>query len=81
VAPPYPGAFTELAEKKLGIFRTELIAHQNWRPPGLYVTDSRCFAACGDHGTLELLEMQYEGRPFVAQDFLSRFGTGFIPLK
>jgi len=82
VAPPYPGAFTELGGKTLRILRTQVEPERMARsgPPGIYACQGACFAVCADSGVLRLLEMEYGGKAFTAQDFLARFGTNPIGL-
>lgn len=65
VAPPYPGAITQLGGVTLRILRTRL--EPNRRPrsgaPGLYFEAGAFFADCGDGGVLRVLELDAEGRP------------------
>jgi methionyl-tRNA formyltransferase len=63
---PWPGAFTFLREKKLTVHALR-IADQNEcqaaHPPGSLVrAGNRLFVACGEDGSLELLELQLEGK-------------------
>jgi len=59
VAPPYPGAFTDIAGIRLRILRTRLEPLRRARAggPGLYREDDTCFADCGDGRVLRLLEL------------------------
>ena len=59
VAPPYPGAFTEVDGKRLRILRTLLEAKRRPRPggPGLYFDEGQWFADCADGKVLRILEM------------------------
>lgn len=63
VAPPYPGAFTDLAGVRVRILRTRLEPLREARPggPGLYREDLRWFADCGDGKVLRLLEWDATG--------------------
>ena len=84
VAPPYPGAFTALPGGTLKVFRTqlaELPANAALPRPSLSVHDGACIAVCKDGSALRLLEMEFEGKPFTAQDFLSRFGDNPVSLE
>lgn len=83
VAPPYPGAFTELAGATLKILRTRVEpGRRTWGdPPGIYAYQDACFAVCADDSVLRILEMEYQGKAFTARDFLARFGTKPIPLE
>jgi len=60
VAPPYPGAFTEIGALRLRILRTRL--EPNRRPrdsaPGLYFEAGSYFADCGDGKVLRILELE-----------------------
>jgi methionyl-tRNA formyltransferase len=81
VAPPYPGAFTRFHGGTLRILRTRLEpAAQPGQVPALYANGSSCFAACADGCTLRILEMELDGAPFTAADFLARFGAKPVSL-
>jgi methionyl-tRNA formyltransferase len=82
VAPPYPGAFTTLAGKTLKILRTRLAADKRKNPaPALYVEDCACYAACTDGARLQLIDMEYDGTPFTAAQFLARFGDQPVAIE
>ena len=84
VAPPYPGAFTALPGGTLKVFRTQLAAAApptGLPRPSLCVRDGACLAVCVDGSALRLLEIEFEGKPFTAQDFLSRFGDNPVSLE
>jgi methionyl-tRNA formyltransferase len=55
VAPPFPGAFTEVNHERYGIYRTRRTGERRPLSPQLYAEDGRCFLVCGDGGVLELL--------------------------
>jgi methionyl-tRNA formyltransferase len=82
VAPPYPGAYTELGGKPLFIHRTRLEAGGGMcgSAPGFYASRSGVDAVCADGRVLALLEMYYEDKPFTTADFLARFGARPVPL-
>ncbi len=82
VAPPYPGAFTELEGKRLRILRTQRCPEKRGAAasPFLYAEGGRCRAACADGGVLELLEVELDGRPLSAQEFAQRIGDRKVPL-
>ncbi|OGA26839.1 MAG: formyltransferase [Betaproteobacteria bacterium RIFCSPLOWO2_02_FULL_65_24] len=63
VAPPYPGAFCDIAGVRVRILRTRLEPLRQARAggPGLYREDDRWFADCGDGKVLRLLELAAEG--------------------
>ena len=59
VAPPYPGAYTEIAGRRLIISRARRIATlapPGFRP-GLHVIDGLTFGICGDGGAIAVLEL------------------------
>jgi len=82
VAPPYPGAFTEVEGKRLRVLRTRRCAQKTGAraSPFLYAEGGRCLAACADGGVLELLEVELDGRPLSAQEFAKRIGDRRVPL-
>ena len=83
VAPPYPGAFFDLAGERLVVTRS---LHQPGKAahsggPGIYVdvADGRYYADCGDDKVLRLFALEYQGyqgRAFTPADFVARFGSG-----
>ena len=83
VAPPYPGAFTDLPGGTLKVFRTQLepAAPAGLPRPSLSVHDGHCIAVCADGSALRLLEIEFEGKPLNARDFLSRFGDNPVILE
>lgn len=83
VAPPYPGAFTAIEGRTLRILRTRPAGPAPLRhaQPQLYVDDGRCYATCGDGMTLQIIEMELDGKPFTAADFQMRFGANPINLE
>jgi methionyl-tRNA formyltransferase len=82
VAPPYPGAFTELEGKRLRVLRTRLLPQQNPARTSafLHAEGGRCLAACVDGGALEILELELDGRALSAQEFANRIGTRRIAM-
>jgi len=63
VAPPYPGAFSDVAGVRVRILRTrfEPLRRARTDGPGLYREDNDWFADCGDGGVLRLLEFEAAG--------------------
>ena len=62
VAPPYPGAFTELNGQRLIVAAARRIAAGSQTlpagcPPGLQVLDGRIVAHCGDGGLLDVKQL------------------------
>jgi methionyl-tRNA formyltransferase len=65
VAPPYPGAFTQVGAMTLRILRTRLEPNRHPRSgtPGLYFEGDSLFADCGDGNVLRILELDAQGGP------------------
>jgi len=64
VAPPYPGAFTELAGKTYQIGKARLSPQlQANLPPGLAVVDNHIFGVCGDGRALSIYTLLADGQP------------------
>jgi methionyl-tRNA formyltransferase len=63
VAPPYPGAFSDIAGVRVRILRTRVEPLRQARTggPGLYREDDGWFADCGDGKVLRLLEFDAAG--------------------
>jgi methionyl-tRNA formyltransferase len=63
VAPPYPGAFTEIGALRLRILSTRLEPNRRPRPgaPGLYFEAGSYFADCGDGKVLRILKLETPG--------------------
>jgi len=63
VAPPYPGAFSDIAGVRVRILRTRVEPLRQARTggPGLYREDDAWFADCGDGKVLRLLEFEATG--------------------
>jgi methionyl-tRNA formyltransferase len=82
VAPPYPGAFTELEGKRLRVLRTRLLPGLEAArgPAFLRAEAGRCLVACTDGGALEILDMELDGKPLSAQEFANRIGTRRLTL-
>lgn len=77
VAPPYPGAFTELRGRRLGIHRTRVLSDRG--VPGraqLTFENSAPIARCADGGQLRLLAMALDGHDLDANALLQHLGPG-----
>lgn len=81
VAPPYPGAFTDIGGKRLRVLRTRLLAETGPAQPQalLYSKHGGCYAACANGGILELLELELDGRPLSAQEFADQLAGRPLP--
>jgi len=65
VAPPFPGARTEIDGHPARILRTlhaPQIAHHHSRPV-MFAHGERCYAECGDGRSLRLLSIEIDGEP------------------
>jgi methionyl-tRNA formyltransferase len=59
VAPPFPGAFTELTGKRLVVAKARLRAASTLaRAPGLHIERGRIVGVCGDGGVLDVHELR-----------------------
>lgn len=81
VAPPYPGAFTDVKGARLRILRTRLL--REGQAPGaarLALDAGRLVARCGDGGELQILDGELDGRALTPDAFAARFGPAPVPL-
>ncbi|MCB1856825.1 MAG: formyltransferase [Gammaproteobacteria bacterium] len=76
VAPPYPGAFSDLAGRRLQIYgsywRGESGTGDNNR---IYWQSGRCFVDCSDGKRIELSHIAVDGEPLDELAFLNIFGS------
>jgi len=76
VAPPYPGAFTEVDGRRLlllgSYWRDRPAAGDNTR---IYWQDGRCYADCTDGLRIELTRLQLDGEAVDETAFRARFGS------
>jgi methionyl-tRNA formyltransferase len=66
VAPPFPGAFSDVGGMRLALLETRLDAEParfGARAPCLYARAGRWYADCIDGRRLEILQLHHEGRP------------------
>jgi len=77
VAPPYPGAFTQIGGKRLAILRTRLAPGRDLGTrSALVASELGLHAAGGDGKALEVLALEYEGRPMPPRAFCDNIGFG-----
>ena len=77
VAPPYPGAFTEIAGRRLGIHRTRVLGERGRATePRLRVSDGHATLDCADGGRLRILAMTLDGREADTMLLRQRLGDG-----
>ena len=77
VAPPYPGAFTELQSQRLRILRSRVL-HEHRNTEGtscLYWQGSTLRAVLKDGSMLELLEIEHQGQLLDQQGWHALFGS------
>jgi methionyl-tRNA formyltransferase len=82
VAPPYPGAFTEVAGRRLRILRTRRIPDRAPKNAACLASDSwgRLVARCNDGTVLHVLETDLDGEVVTADNLLERLGNDPLPL-
>jgi methionyl-tRNA formyltransferase len=76
VAPPYPGATTQLMGKPMRILQTlvsKCIAAGK-EQPAFYVKEGKAYAICGQ-GVLRVVQFELDGVAMSAAEFAVRFGT------
>ncbi|GAB4121662.1 MAG: formyltransferase [Sideroxydans sp.] len=74
VAPPYPGAMTQIMGKPLRILQTLVEREQAVAAPGFYVCDGKAYAQCGC-GVLRVVRFELDGVETSAAEFAARFGN------
>ncbi len=75
VAPPYPGASTQLMGKQMRILQTLMTSTETTdESPAFYVKEGRAYAICGQ-GVLRIVSFELDGQEMSAADFAERFGT------
>ena len=81
VAPPYPGAFTDLPTGRLFVHGTRLdVVSARHSVPALYEEEDRLYADCGDGARLEVLECALAGERYDARCHRRRWPRGVLPL-
>lgn len=84
VAPPFPGAFTDLGSQRL------VFAGSNWcgeacaypqLAPCLYVEDGRLYLDCSDGLRLKIAALSVDAAPLDAQAFRHRYAAAPLPLS
>ncbi len=71
VAPPFPGAFTEVGGHRLAVLATRLDAGPPRHPsaaPCLYTEEGAWFADCADGRRLRILRLECDNRPLGTHD-------------
>lgn len=86
VAPPYPGAFSDLPQGRLRVLRSLHPSGESGPHggrPTLFARDGRLFAECGDGRLLRLVTVEFNGLPLAAagDPIHATFGTPVLPLS
>ena len=82
VAPPYPGAFTQVCGLDVKVTRTRLAPphFQHHNPGMLNVGSDAVIALCGDGRMLRIIESEIDGQPYNEVMLAARLGIGVFPL-
>ena len=82
VAPPYPGAFCDMAGHRLRLLRTLIQPEQpaTGKPPALYAEEGHLFARCIDGRVVKILSLELDGKPITPASLPERLGLNLIPL-
>jgi methionyl-tRNA formyltransferase len=76
VAPPYPGAFTDIGGHRYVIERARLCRRSlPSLPPGLAVVDNGIFGVCGDGRALAISSLLADGAPITPSELSARLAT------
>ncbi len=83
VAPPYPGAFTDIGDVRYVIERARLRKFDEHNgnvattslPPGLTVVDNCIFGVCGDGRMLTISALTADGKPISAEQLQTRLAA------
>ncbi len=82
VAPPYPGAFTEVAGTRLELLGSYYRGEAARGPEArLYWEDGHSYADCADGQRLRLTQIRLDGQTLDEARFMARFGRASAPLK
>jgi methionyl-tRNA formyltransferase len=83
VAPPYPGAFTDLAGARLRLLRTRLFERAGAKGAAALEVDAagHLVVQCADGGRLRVLEWDVDGKTVDSERFRERFGPGPLRLE
>ncbi len=74
VAPPYPGATTQLLGKPMRVLQTLVVRGESQGKPGFYVKDGKAYASCGN-GLLQVVRFELDGIETSAAEFAASHGT------
>ncbi len=76
VAPPYPGATTQLLGKPMRILQTLVTkcSASGKEPPSFYVKEGKAYAVCGS-GVLRVVRFELDGEEMSAEKFAAQYGA------
>ncbi len=75
VAPPYPGAMTQLMGKPMRILQTiDTSCEVSGVKPAFYVRDGKAYAICVN-GVLRVVRFEFDGAEMSAAEFSVKYGT------
>lgn len=81
VAPPYPGAFTEIGGHRLDILGSWYTGEAEiGGTPRINWEGDACYADCRDGRRIRLTRVLYEGAPLWRESFSALFGTDVVSL-
>ena len=82
VAPPYPGAFTDVGGQRLRLTRTRCLAERAAPGAASLASDSwgRLVARCADGTVLHILECDLDGQALKPNNLRHRLGSDPLPL-
>jgi methionyl-tRNA formyltransferase len=76
VAPPYPGAMTQVMGKSMRILQTlaTKCTAEGKEAPAFYVKEGKAYAICGS-GVLRVVRFELDGVEMSAAEFAAKYGT------
>jgi len=77
VAPPYPGATTQLLGKPMRVLQTLVEAGGAEGKPAFFVLDGKAYAACGS-GLLRVVRFELDGVEMSAAEFAANHGENIF---
>lgn len=80
VAPPFPGAFTELDGRRVWIHRTRLVGQVQDRSSRQLNSSGGCFVRCSDGEVLQVLAAATDEGPLAVADLANRLAAVHIAL-
>lgn len=80
VTQPYPGAFSDLPQGRLTVWRTQCLNERNVGAPALFVRAGNLLARGGDGGLLRILSAQLGEQPLTVENLKQYLGDNEITL-